>query len=80
MASSTPAAAPMLMMLVYSVKGNVKVETSDWLEEQINMKAELRSALIVCGVLSVMISGELLMLLWLADNLATLSTVRTSSS
>ena len=53
--------------------------TSDYVEEPLNMKEELRSVSIECGALSVTISGEELMLLLLASNLATLSTVRSST-
>ena len=72
--------ALMLKMLVWNAIENVKMVTSDCVVEQTSMKAGWRSASIVCGAQSVMISGELLMLLWLVDNLATLSTVRTSLS
>jgi len=44
----------------------------DLQEATLQMKAEWRSAWTTCGALCVMTLGEFLMLLWCADNLATI--------
>ena len=76
MAYSILALALTLMMLALNVRRSVKLAISDYEEDQTSMKEEWKSALIESGAQSVMTSGEHLMLLWLADNLDTLNTVR----
>ena len=49
--------------------------TSGWLVGQQRTEVELRSAEMVCGGLSVMTSGPILMPVWLANSLATLEAV-----
>ena len=49
--------------------------TSGWLVGQLHTEVELRSAEMVCGGLSVMTSGQILMPVWLADIWATLEAV-----
>ena len=49
--------------------------TSGWLVGQQHIEVELRAAEMVCGGLSVMTSGRILMPVWLADSWVTLEAV-----
>ena len=53
---------------VFHLQLLVQLVSSDWQEVILQMKAELRSASTISGVLCVMTYGEALMLLWCVDN------------
>ena len=56
------------MLHVLHYKFLVQLVSCNWQEVTFQMKAELRSAWTMCGVLCVKTSGEMLMLLWCVDS------------